>query len=254
MKKMIKPVLAFSLIIMGVIVLVKINKIWALNPEQNMNEESELKSEQNMNETSALNSKKNLNVEYFINKIDSDTTFIDLERDLGPFTGSIGSGFVIDYYETEGLLFLDEWGLSSPRSGVVGLLFVEDTSENYKCVLMYGEKDFKSSSYIKGLFDKRKIILNVDKIKIKPRQFFDLNYEYTYEDIVNLYGKPHGITDNNRIYYHINSYYVFFQVNFSSNSESKLNYIDLYSEDGKFKCRIQYAPEVINDSLNIFYD
>ena len=254
MKKMIKPVLAFSLIIMGVIVLVKINKIWALNPEQNMNEESELKSEQNMNETSALNSKKNLNVEYFINNIDSDTTFIDLERDLGPFTGSIGSGFVINYYETEGLLFLDEWGLSSPRSGVVGMLFVEDTSENYKCVLMYGEKDFKSSSYIKGLFDKRKIILNVDKIKIKPRQFFDLNYEYTYADIVNLYGKPHGITDNNRIYYHINSYYVFFPIDFSSNSESKLNYIDVYSENGKFKCRIQYAPRLINGSVNVFVD
>ena len=132
MKKIIKPVFALSLIIMGVIVLMKINKIWALNPEQNMNEESELKSEQNMNETSALNSKRNLNVEYFINNIDSDTTFIDLERDLGPFTGSRGSGFVINYYETEGLLFLDKWGLSSPSSGVVGLLFVEDTSENYK--------------------------------------------------------------------------------------------------------------------------
>ena len=249
MKKMIKPVLALSLIIMGVIVLVKINKIWALNPEQNMNEESELKSEQNMNETSALNSKRNLNVEYFINNIDSDTTFIDLERDLGPFTGSRGSGFVINYYETEGLLFLDKWGLSSPSSGVVGLLFVEDTSKNYKCLLMYGEKDFKSSSYIKGLFDKRKIILNVDKIKIKPRQFFDLNYEYTYADIVKLYGKPHGITDNNRIYYHINSYYVFFQIDFSSNPESKLNYIDVYSENGKFKCRIQYAPVNLSESL-----
>ena len=252
MKKIIKPVFALSLIIMGVIVLMKINKTWALNSEQNMNEESELKSEQNMNETSALNSKRNLNVEYFINNIDSDTTFIDLERDLGPFTGSIGSGFVINYYETEGLLFLDEWGLSSPRSGVVGLLFVEDTSENYKCLLMYGEKDFKSSSYIKGLFDKRKIILNVDKIKIKPRQFFDLNYEYTYADIVKLYGKPHGITDNNRIYYHINSYYVFFQIDFSSNPESKLNYIDVYSENGKFKCRIQYAP--VNLSEGLFVD
>ena len=246
--------LAFSLIIMGVIVLMKINRTWALNSEQNMNEESELKSEQNMNETSALNSKKNLNVEYFINNIDSDTTFIDLERDLGPFTGSIGSGFVIDYYETEGLLFLDRWRLSSTRSGVVGMLLVEDTSENYKCVLMYGEKDFKSSSYIKGLFDKRKIILNVDKIKIKPRQFFDLNYEYTYADIVDLYGKPHGITDNNRIYYHINSYYVFFQIDFSSNPESKLNYIDVYSENGKFKCRIQYAPRLINGSVNVFVD
>ena len=254
MKKIIKPVFALSLIIMGVIVLMKINRTWALNPEQNMNEESELKSEQNMNEISALNSKKNLNVKYFINNIDSDTTFIDLERDLGPFTGSRGSGFVINYYETEGLFFVDSWLILSSKDDIVSTLVVEDTSENYKCLLMYGEEDFKSSSYIKGLFDKRKIILNVDKIKIKPRQFFDLNYEYTYEDIVNLYGKPHGITDNNRIYYHINSYYVFFPIDFSSNLESKLNYIDLYSEDGKFKCRIQYAPEVINDSLNIFYD
>ena len=46
MKKIIKPVFALSLIIMGVIVLVKINKIWALNPEQNPNEASALKSEQ----------------------------------------------------------------------------------------------------------------------------------------------------------------------------------------------------------------
>ena len=78
MKKIIKPVFALVLITMGVIVLMKMNKIWALNPEQNPNEASELKSEQNLNEalemkseqnpneTSALNSKKNLNVEYFI--------------------------------------------------------------------------------------------------------------------------------------------------------------------------------------------
>ena len=116
------------------------------------------------------------------------------------------------------------------------------------------EKDFKSTEYIKKLFAEKKIISDVDKIEIKPRQFFDLNDEYTYEDIVNLYGKTHGITDNNRIYYHINSYYVFFPADFSSNQESKLNYIDLYSEDGKFKCRIQYAPQIINHSLNIFYD
>ena len=254
MKKIVKPAFALLLIIMGVIVLMKINRTWALNPEQNPDEASELNSEQNLSETSALNSKKNLNVEYFISGIDSDTTYKDLEREIGPVTGSRGSGVIRDYYETEGLLFLDEWGLSSPRSGVVGMLFVEDTSENYKCLLMYGEKDFKSSSYIKGLFDKRKIILNVDKIKIKPRQFFDLNYEYTYADIVNLYGKPHGITDNNRIYYHINSYYVFFPGNFSSDSEAKLNYLDIYSENGMFKCRIQYAPEYINGVLNIFYD
>ena len=110
------------------------------------------------------------------------------------------------------------------------------------------------SVFGKQIFDKRKIILNVDKIKIKPRQFFDLNYEYTYADIVNLYGKPHGITDNNRIYYHINSYYVFFPADFSSNPKSKLNYMDVYSENGKFKSRIQYAPRFLNNSSNLFLD
>ena len=94
-----------------------------------------------------------------------------------------------------------------------------------------------------------KNILEALNIEVKPRQFFDLNDKYTYEDIVNLYGKPHGITDNNRIYYHINSYYVFFQIDFSSNPESKLNYIDVYSENGKFKCRIQYAPVNLSESL-----
>ena len=254
MKKMIKPMLAFSLIIMGVIVLMKINRTWALNPEQNLDEASELKSEQNLNETSALNSKKNLNVEYFINNIDSDTTFIDLERDLAPFTGSSGFGFVRCYYETEGLIFWDSWLFSPPRDHVVNMFIVEDTSNNYEFMIMYGEKDFKSSSYIKGLFDEKKITLDVDRVEIKPKQFFDLNYEYTYADIVNLYGKPHGITDNNRIYYHINSYYVFLPIDFSSNSESKLNYIDVYSENGKFKCRIQYAPRLINGSVNVFVD
>ena len=63
MKKIIKPMLALLLIVIGVIVLVKINRTWTLNPEQNMNEASELKYEQNLSETSALNSKKNLNVE-----------------------------------------------------------------------------------------------------------------------------------------------------------------------------------------------
>ena len=242
MKKIIKPVFALSLIIMVVIVLMKINRTWALNPEQNMNE------------TSALNLKKNLNVEYFINDIDSDTTYKDLEREIGPVTGSIGSGVIRDYYETEGLIFLDYWRNAQSGKGRVVDFIVQDTSRNYNGLIMYVEKYFKSTEYIKKLFAEGKIISDVDKIEIKPRQFFDLNYEYTYEDIVNLYGKPHGITDNNRIYYHINSYYVFFQVNFSSNSESKLNYIDLYSEDGKLKCRIQYAPQFINGSLNIFYD
>ena len=254
MKKIIKPVFALSLIIMGVIVLMKINRTWALNPEQNMNEESELKSEQNMNETSALNSKKNLNVEYFISGIDSDTTYKDLEREIGPVTGTTGCGFVRDYYEVEDLVFLDYWMHALSEKGTVIELMVEDMSENYKGLVMYVEKNFKSTEYIKKLFAEGKIISDVHKIEIKPRQFFDLNDEYTYEDIVNLYGKTHGITDNNRIYYHINSYYVFFPADFSSNQESKLNYIDLYSEDGKFKCRIQYAPQIINHSLNIFYD
>ena len=93
MKKMIKPIPALLLIIMVVIVLMKINRTWALNPEQNLDE------------ASALNYKKNLNLEYFINNIDSDTTFIDLEREIGPFTGSIGCGIVIDYYEAEELFF-----------------------------------------------------------------------------------------------------------------------------------------------------
>ena len=119
---------------------------------------------------------------------------------------------------------------------------------------MYIEKYFKSTEYIKKLFAEKKIISDANKIEIKPRQFFDLNDEYTYEDIENLYGKPHGITDNNRIYYHINSYYVFCPVDFSSNQESKLNYIDLYSEDGKFKSRIQYAPRFLNNSSNLFLD
>ena len=266
MKKIIKPVFALVLITMGVIVLMKMNKIWALNHEQNPNEASELKSEQNLNEalemkseqnpneTSALNLKKNLNVEYFISGIDSDTTYKDLEREIGPVTGSRGSGVIRKYYETEGLIFLDYWSHALSEEGTVIKFMVQDTSRNYKGLIMYIEENFKSTEYIKKLFAEGKIISDVDKIEIKPRQFFDLNYEYTYEDIVNLYGKPHGITDNNRIYYHINSYYVFFPADFSSNQESKLNYIDLYSEDGKFKCRIQYAPEVINDSLNIFYD
>ena len=116
------------------------------------------------------------------------------------------------------------------------------------------EKDFKSTEYIKKLFAEKKIISDVDKIEIKPRQFFDLNDEYTYGDIENLYGKPHGITDNNRIYYHINSYYVFFPADFSSNPKSKLNYMDVYSENGKFKCRIQYAPRFLNNSSNLFLD
>ena len=253
MKKIIKPMLALLLIVIGVIVLVKINRTWTLNPEQNMNEASELKYEQNLSETSALNSKKNLNVEYFINNIDSDTTYEDLEREIGPFTGSIGSGIVRDYYKAEDLVFLDNWLLGSSTKGPV-IFEVEDISENYKGLIMYIEKNFKSTEYIKKLFAEKKIISDVDKIEIKPRQFFDLNDEYTYEDIENLYGKPHGITDNNRIYYHINSYYVFFQVNFSSNSESKFNYIDLYSEDGKFKCRIQYAPRFLNNSSNLFLD
>ena len=82
---------ALLLIIMGVIVLMKMNKVWALNPEQNLNE------------TSALNLKKNLNVEYFISGIDSDTTYKDLEREIGPVTGTTGCGFVRDYYEVEDL-------------------------------------------------------------------------------------------------------------------------------------------------------
>ena len=241
MKKMIKPMLAFSLIIMGVTVLVKINKIWALNPEQNLNE------------TSVLKSKKNLNVEYFINNIDSDTTYEDLEREIGPFTGSIGSGIVRDYYKAEDLFFLDNWLIGSSAKGP-GIFEVEDMSGKYKGLVMYIEKYFKSTEYIKKLFAEKKIISDANKIEIKPRQFFDLNDEYTYEDIENLYGKPHGITDNNRIYYHINSYYVFFPADFSSNPKSKLNYMDVYSENGKFKCRIQYAPRFLNNSSNLFLD
>ena len=81
MKKMIKlkHMLALLLII-GVIVLMNINRTWTFNPEKNLNEVSELQFEQNLNKTSALDLKKNLNVEYFINDIDSDTTFEDLER------------------------------------------------------------------------------------------------------------------------------------------------------------------------------
>ena len=239
MKKMIKPIPALLLIIMVVIVLMKINRTWALNPEQNLDE------------ASALNYKKNLNVEYFINNIDSDTTFIDLEREIGPFTGSIGCGIVIDYYEAEELFFLHE---ISEKTDKIIELKVEDMFGNCKGLIMYIETNFKSTEYIKKLFAENKIMSDANRVKIKPRQFFDLNDEYTYEDIVNLYGKPHGITDNNRIYYHINSYHVFFPADFSSNPESKLNYIDLYSEDGKFKCRIQYTPIFLNGSVNIFHD
>ena len=200
MKKIIKPVFALVLITMGVIVLIKMNKIWALNHEQNPNEASELKSEQNPNEaselkseqnlnealemkseqnpneTSALNSKKNLNVEYFISGIDSDTTYKDLEREIGPVTGSRGSGVIRKYYETEGLIFLDYWSHALSEEGTVIKFMVQDTSRNYKGLIMYIEENFKSTEYIKKLFAEGKIISDVDKIEIKPRQFFDLNY------------------------------------------------------------------------------
>ena len=192
-------------------------------------------------------------MEYFISKIDSDTTYEDLEREIGPFTDSIGCGLVRNYYEAEDLFFLDDWLLGSSAKGP-GIFEVEDMSGKYKGLVMYIEKYFKSTEYIKKLFAEKKIISDENKIEVKPRQFFDLNDKYTYEDIVNLYGKPHGITDNNRIYYHINSYYVFFPADFSSNPKSKLNYMDVYSENGKFKSRIQYAPRFINNSSNLFLD
>ena len=170
MKKIIKPVFAFVLITMGVIVLMKINEIWALNPEQNPNETSalkfeqnpneasELKSEQNLNEISAINLKKNLNVEYFINNIDSDTTYKDLEREIGSVTGSRGFGVIRKYYETEGLVFLDYWSHALSEEGTVIKFMVQDTSRNYKGLIMYVEENFKSTEYIKKLFAEGKII------------------------------------------------------------------------------------------------
>ena len=184
MKKIIKPVFALVLITMGVIVLMKMNKIWALNHEQNPNEASELKSEQNLNEalemkseqnpneTSALNLKKNLNVEYFISGIDSDTTYKDLEREIGPVTGTTGCGFVRDYYEVEDLVFLDYWMHALSEKGTVIELMVEDMSENYKGLVMYVEKNFKSTEYIKKLFSEKKIISDSNKYRNKAKTIF----------------------------------------------------------------------------------
>ena len=201
-----------------------------------------------------METNKNLSLEYFINNIRYDTTFKDVKREIGDFTGSTGSGIIRWYYEIEGLAFFETYMFGYSDENPVFMFRVEDNSGNNERLIMYMEDEFNSTKYIKKLFIDKKIVLNAKKIKIHTRQFFELNDKYTYADIVNLYGEPHGITDNNRVYYHINSYYVFFPGNFSSDSEAKLNYLDIYSENGMFKCRIQYAPEYINGVLNIFYD
>ena len=148
MKKMIKPIPALLLIIMVVIVLMKINRTWALNQMQNPN------------------------VEYFISKIDFDTTYEDLEREIGPVTGSIGSGFVRVYYKAEDLFFLDYWMNALSEKGIVADFMVEDMSGNYRGLIMYIEKNFKSTEYIKKLFSEKKIISDSNKYRNKAKTIF----------------------------------------------------------------------------------
>lgn len=53
-----------------------------------------------------METNKNLSLEYFIDNIRYDTTFKDVKREIGDFTGSTGSGIIRWYYEIEGLAFL----------------------------------------------------------------------------------------------------------------------------------------------------
>ena len=241
MKKMIKlkHMLALLLII-GVIVLMNINRTWTFNPEKNLNEVSELQFEQNLNKTSALDLKKNLNVEYFINDIDSDTTFEDLERDIGHPSGMWGSGVSILYYNVGDLIISEDMSTVFSEDARIRILIIRDKDRKYKCKLVYKTPDTSNTQDIKKIFEEKEDINSVYKKEIDISQLFNLNNKYAYKDIVNLYGEPNGIIDCNRIFYHINSYYIFFPMKFLPDSKVYLKYILIYNENGDFKCSVYY--------------
>jgi hypothetical protein len=180
-------------------------------------------------------------IEYFIYDVNSKKTFEDLEREIGP-AKMVGSGISRFYYEVEDLVFMQEYGTAILGESNIILLNVMDMNENLKCTIVYQNKEIwiVPDSYDK-IFDEDSVDISGKKNNVDIRSLFDLKKEYTYKDIVNLYGEPQGITDDNRAYYYTNKGVIFFPTNFTSDETVELNSIEIYSSNGQPKCLIYYS-------------
>ena len=177
-------------------------------------------------------------IEYFIYDVNEKTTFKDLERDLGP-AKMYGSGMSRLYYEAEDLVFMEGWGYLSGGVENINLLEVMDININYKCTLFYFGELETTDSYVE-FFNKAGSDISDKGKKVDIRSLFDLNKEYTYKDIVNLYGEAQGITPDNRAYYYIDKGAILFPVNFTTDETVELERIEICLFEEKQTCLISY--------------
>ena len=65
-------------------------------------------------------------MEYFINDIDSDTTFEDLEREIGHPSGMWGSGVSILYYNVGDLIISEDMSTVFSEDARIRILIIRD--------------------------------------------------------------------------------------------------------------------------------
>ena len=174
-------------------------------------------------------------IEYFIYDVNAETTFEDLEREIGP-AKVYGSGMSVSYYEVEDLTFM-EFSYMSGGMGKVQVLRVADINKKYKCTLFYLGKLETGDSYAE-FFNKVDSDISDKGKKVDVRSLFDIKKEYTYKDIVNLYGEAQGITADNRAYYYVDKGVILFPVNYSTDETVELDSIEMYLFEEKQTCLI----------------